>query len=121
MLTGFVGNIPRELDESAVIDGCSPLRIFTGIILPLMRPVIMTAIVLIFIGIWNDYMISLYFIPKTSMYTMPLMVQKFIGFHTADMQLICTHMVYTMVPVVALYLFAQKYIVSGLTSGSVKG
>jgi raffinose/stachyose/melibiose transport system permease protein len=121
MFVGFMSTVSREIDESATIDGARPLRVFFTIILPLLQPALFTNIALLFIGIWNDFQVPLYFIPRSALYTMPLTVQKFFGFHTADMQYICVHMIYSLLPVLAVYLFAQKYVISGISTGAVKG
>lgn len=121
LFSGFIQGIPREMDESALMDGCKPLRMFFRIMLPLLKPVLFTAIIFIFMATWNDFQYALYFIPKSSMYTMPQQVYNFMGFHTADMNLICAYMVLTATPVIIVYLFAQKYIISGVTAGAIKG
>lgn len=121
LLSGFMSSIPKSLDEATFVDGGNAFRVYSQVILPLLKPAIFTTIALNFIGIWNDFQFSLYFIPNTKQYTMPLMVQKFFGYHTADMHLICAHMVLTAIPVLVVYLISQKYIISGMTDGSVKG
>ncbi|MDR1948066.1 MAG: carbohydrate ABC transporter permease [Spirochaetaceae bacterium] len=118
---GYFGNIPRELDEAAVIDGVGPLRTFVSIIFPLSKPVCVTIFVLTFIGIWSDFTTPLYLINKTSMWPMNLAIYNFFGRYSQQWNLVFADIVVTVLPVFFIYLICQKQIVSGLTSGSVKG
>lgn len=121
LFAGFMKKIPKVIDESAFMDGCPPIRMFFQIILPMLKPVVFTSVILVFMGIWNDFQFSLYFITKTSMYTMPQTVYAFQGFHTAEYQMMCADLVLATIPVVILYLITQRFIVSGMTAGAVKG
>ena len=84
LYTGFIKGIPRDMDEAAIIDGCGPFRLFYQIIFPLLKPVIMTSLIIVFMNIWNDFQYTLYFVTRASMWTMPMTVYNFFGFHTAD-------------------------------------
>ena len=121
LYSGFIHGIPKELDEAAIIDGCNPINLYFKVIFPLLRPVVFTNIVVVFMAVWNDFQYSLYFLTKPSMYTMPQTVYAFKGYYTQSLNLLCGDMVLTVIPVLIVYLLAQKYIISGMTVGSVKG
>ncbi len=121
IFSGFIKTVPLELDEAAIIDGASPLRLFAAIILPLLQPVVVTNIVIITMSVWNDFMIPLYFLNSPDKWTMPLTVYGFFGQYMSDWNYVFADLVLTALPVVILYLFAQRYIVAGMTAGSVKG
>ena len=121
LYTGFIKGIPRDLDEAAVIDGCGPFRLFYQIIFPMLKPVIMTSLIIVFMNIWNDFQYTLYFLTRASMWTMPMTVYNFLGFHTADYNLISADIVFCVVPVVIIFMVAQKYIISGMLAGAIKG
>lgn len=121
LYVGFMKGIPRELDEASIVDGCGPVRMFFQVIFPLLKPVISTNVVLTFTAIWNDFGNVLFLVPKSSMWTMPMAVFSFQGFHTYNYGLVCAFIVIALVPVLLIYLAGQKYIVSGMTAGAVKG
>lgn len=121
LIYGFVGRIPVELDEAAVIDGCSPLRLFFSIIFPLMKPILTTAVVLCFLNMWNEFVLPLYFLNDTAKWPMSLAVYNFFGRYSREWNLICADVMLTSLPVVILYLLCQKQIVGGQTAGAVKG
>ena len=121
IFVGFFKTIPRELDEAAVIDGCGPVRLFFVIIMPLLKPVTFTCFILVFMAVWNDAQTILFFLGNSSDWTMPLMIYKFFGYFRADWNLIFGSVVLTTLPVLVAYLFGQKYIIEGMTAGSVKG
>lgn len=121
LYVGFVKGIPHELDEASIVDGCGPLRLFFQVIFPLLLPVISTNTVLTFTAIWNDFGNVLYLVPNSSMWTMPMSVFNFQGFHTYNYGLVCAFIVVALVPVLLIYIIAQKYIISGMTAGAVKG
>lgn len=121
LYTGFLASVPRELDESAIIDGAGPLRMFFEVIFPLLMPVTVTVIIVSFMSIWNDFGISIYFLNSTTDYTISLTIYNFFGIHNSDWQLIFANVIVTSLPVILLYIFLQRYIISGMTAGSVKG
>ncbi|NLJ95445.1 MAG: carbohydrate ABC transporter permease [Clostridiaceae bacterium] len=121
MVSNFVRNVPRELDQAALIDGCSSLRMFFTIITPVMKPILVTTTVLVTMNSWNDFMVPLYFFNTSSRWTLPLTVYNFYGQYFRDWNLVFANLVITALPITILYLYAQKHIVSGLTSGAVKG
>ncbi|PHV72257.1 ABC transporter permease [Sporanaerobium hydrogeniformans] len=120
LYTGFIKSIPRELDEAAIIDGCGSLRLFFSIIFPLLKPVTMTVFILSFIGAWNDVMIPMFF-ANGNKWALPLTVYNFYGGYLKSWNLIFADIIITITPLLIIYLFGQKYIVSGMTAGAVKG
>jgi len=121
LIYSFVGKIPRDIDEAAIIDGCSPLRLFFSIVFPLLKPVLVTVMVLTFLNTWNEYVLPLYYLSKTDYWPMTEAVYNFFGMYFRDWNLICADIVLTSLPVIIVYLLGQKYIVSGMTAGAVKG
>jgi len=120
LYTGYIKGVPRALDEAAMIEGASLFRIFFRILFPLLTPVNVTVSILIFLSTWNDINIPIYFLPTPAKWTMPLSVYGFFGRYSSDWNLVFADLTLTAIPVVVLYLAAQKYFVSGLTSGAVK-
>lgn len=120
-LTGFIKNVPRDLDEAAFIDGASPLRMFFQIVVPLLKPILATVIVTTAMGAWNDFMVPLYFFNTSEKWTMPLTVYNFFGQYQSNWNYVFADLVLTALPITILYLYCQKYIVSGMTAGAVKG
>jgi raffinose/stachyose/melibiose transport system permease protein len=121
LMYGFISKIPREIDEAAVIDGCPPLQLFFQVILPLLKPVVITVMVLTFLNTWNEFVLPLYFTGSTDKWPMTLAVYNFFGIYFKDWNLICADILLTSLPVIAVYFLGQKHIVSGMTSGAVKG
>lgn len=121
LYTGFIKSIPIEIDESAWIDGANYVQLFFKIIFPLLQPVTVTAIIINFMAVWNDFGISIYFLNSARNYTLPLTVYNFFGNHSSDWQLVFANVVLSTLPVAAVYLILQKHIISGMTSGAVKG
>ncbi|OAS17937.1 carbohydrate ABC transporter permease [Paenibacillus oryzisoli] len=121
ILYGFVGTVPKELDESGIIDGCGPLRLFFSIIFPLLMPAVVTTFILAFINSWNEFLLPLYFLNNAKQWPMTLSVYNFFGQYQMDWNLVSADIVMTCLPAVILYLLGQRYIISGMTSGSVKG
>lgn len=121
VIRNFVLSVPVEMDEAAVIDGVGPVGLFFKIIVPLLKPVLVTAFILQFMGVWNDFLTPLYLSSKSSMWPMNLAVYNFFGKNTNYWNLIFADIILTCLPVIIVYLIGQKYIVSGMTSGAVKG
>ena len=119
LFAGFMKSIPRELDEAAMIDGCPPLRMLFQVIIPLLKPVSVTLIIFNFVGSWNDIQVPLYF-SKSDKWALPLTVYNFYGAHSSSWNLIFADIVITVLPLLILYIFGQKYIISGMTAGAVK-
>jgi raffinose/stachyose/melibiose transport system permease protein len=117
----FMNSIPRELDEAAIIDGASPMRVFTAIILPLLRPAIITVVVTSSVTIFNDFVGPLYFLPGAENVTAPLTLFSFISqFSTQFNLLFADVVVMTIIPFI-VFLFFQRQLVSGMIGGAIKG
>jgi len=121
LIYGFVGKIPVELDEAAVMDGCGPIRLFFIIILPMLKPAVITAAVLCFLNTWNEFVMPLYFLNSSEKWPMTLAVYNFFGQFEKSWNLVCADILLTCLPVIIMYLICQKYIVGGQTAGAVKG
>ncbi|MGN7761411.1 carbohydrate ABC transporter permease [Paenibacillus sp. 22594] len=121
LYSGFIRSIPKALDEVAFLEGANTFDVFFKIVTPLIVPVNATVAIMVFMSVWNDITIPLYFLTDSSDWTMPLSVYNFYGKYSRDWNLIFADLVLTSLPVLILYLFCQKYIVSGLTAGAVKG
>lgn len=121
LLYGFVSKIPVELDEAAVIDGCNPRQLYFTIVMPLLKPALVTATVLCFLNTWNEFVMPLYFLNSSDKWPMTLAVYNFFGQYETSWNLICADVILTCAPVILMYLFGQKYIVGGQTAGAVKG
>jgi len=121
LIYGFVDSIPRELDEAAIIDGCGPIQLFVQIILPLLMPVLVTAGILNFLGVWNDFLLPLYYLNNSANWPMTLAVYNFFGQYQQNWNLVSADILLTILPVIAIYLAGQRFILSGLTTGAVKG
>ena len=117
----FVETIPRELDEAAIIDGCSPFTLFSKIIFPLLTPAWVTTAILSFLDFWSEFILPLYFLQSSAKWPMTLAVYNFFGMYEAQWNLVSADIVLTIVPVIVVYLLGQRYIVSGMTAGAVKG
>lgn len=119
---GFVKTIPKELDECASIDGCSTFRTFFQIIFPLLKPVTSTAIVLQVMWLWNDFLLPLFMINKVSaLRNLQLASFNFFGQYMNKWNLALAGLVMSIIPVIIVFIFMQKYIVKGVTAGAVKG
>jgi len=121
LYTGYIKSIPIEIDESAWLDGAGHFKLFFHIIFPLLQPVTITAIIINFMAVWNDFGISIYFLNSAKNYTLPLTVYNFFGNHSSDWQLVFANVVLATLPVAIIYLVLQKHIISGMTAGAVKG
>lgn len=118
---GFIKNIPYELEESATIDGCSPAQTFFRIVFPLLQPIIITVLILNGIWIWNDYLLPLLMLGSNgAVQTIPVAVTAFAGAYLKQWDLILTSTLIAMLPVIVLYLFAQRYIIKGMIEGAIK-
>ena len=121
LFTGFIKGIPKALDEAAFIDGATGLRVFYSVIFPLLKRISITVLILVFMNVWNDINIPLYFLTDPSKWTMPLSVYQFFGMYSgSNWNLVFADLVMTMMPVLILFIFAQKYIIKGLTEGAIK-
>jgi len=118
---GFIKNIPYEIEESATIDGCSRARTFFSIVFPLLKPIIVTVLILNGIWIWNDYLLPLLVLGSNGIVqTIPVAVTAFAGAYLKQWDLILTSTLIAMLPIIVLYLFAQRYIIKGRVEGAIK-
>jgi raffinose/stachyose/melibiose transport system permease protein len=120
-LRAFMSTIPREIDEAALIDGASPLRVFFSIILPLLKPAIVTVIIVASVGIYNDFAHPLYFLPGAENVTAQLTLFSFISQFSSQWNLLFANVVVITILPLILFMFFQRQIVAGMTSGAVKG
>ena len=122
ILNGFIKGIPVTLEEAASIDGCSPEQTFFLIIFPLLKPVITTVTILNGMWIWNDYLLpSMMLGQNGKVKTLPVAVQAFVGSYVKQWNLILAAALLAIIPIVILFLFAQKQIMEGMIEGAVKG
>ena len=122
ILNGFIKGIPVALEEAASIDGCSPEQTFFLIIFPLLKPVITTVTILNGMWIWNDYLLpSMMLGQNGKVKTLPVAVQAFVGSYVKQWNLILAAALLAIIPIVILFLFAQKQIMKGMIEGAVKG
>lgn len=121
LMKGFFDQIPRELEEAAMIDGCSRISAMIYIIFPLAFPGIIAASIFSFIGSWDEFIFALTFTSSDEVRTLPIGLQRFIGSYEIYWNHLGAASVLTTIPVIILFLFIQKYMVKGLTAGSVKG
>ena len=122
ILTGFIKGIPYDLEEAAAIDGCSPEGTFFKIIFPLLKPVITTVTILNGMWIWNDYLLpSLMLGQNGKVKTLPVAVQAFVGSYVKSWDKILTAALLAILPMIILFIFAQKQIMQGMVEGAVKG
>lgn len=121
LFRAFVGTIPRELDEAALIDGASPVRLFFTVILPLMRPTVITVIVVQAVNVFNDFTNPLYFLPGEDNATVQLTLYNFMSQTVNQWHLLFTDVLLITIPPLIMYIFFNRQIVAGMTSGAVKG
>ncbi len=122
MFTGFVKSIPVEVEEAAMIDGCSPLRTFFCVVVPMMKPTFISVGILEAMWIWNDFLLPYLVLDIKEFKTISIVIQYMKGsYGRVDMGAIMACLIMAIIPVVVFYLCAQKYIVKGVAAGAVKG
>lgn len=114
-------NIPLELEEAATIDGCTKWQTYWKIVFPLLKPTIATVAIINAMAYWNDYLLPSLVLTKKELYTIPIATQAFYGTYSTDIGLVMAALLLAMLPILILYIFLQRYIVEGVTSGAVKG
>ncbi|MGX8773642.1 MAG: carbohydrate ABC transporter permease [Bacillota bacterium] len=114
-------NIPLELEEAALIDGCSRWQTFWKVVFPLLKPTVATVAIIDAMAFWNDYLLPSLVLTDKSIYTIPIATQAFYGTYSTDIGLVMAALLLAMLPILILYLFLQKHIVAGVTAGAVKG
>ncbi len=121
MLKGYFDTIPKEIEESALMDGASQFTIFWRLIVPLSRPAIAVTALFSFMTAWNEYILAATFMSDESAYTLPVRLQHYVGDYTTECGYFAAGAIIVSVPVMALFFALQKHLVGGLTAGSVKG
>ena len=121
LFRAFVATIPRELDEAAALDGAGPIRLFFRVVLPLLRPVIVTVIVVQAVAVFNDFQNPLYFLPGNDLATVQLTLYNFQSQSLSQYNLLFMDVLLITIPPLVLYIFFNRQIVAGLTSGAIKG
>lgn len=121
MFHGFIKSIPMDIEEAAIIDGCTRPQLFFRIIIPILKPIFVTLLVLNGLWIWNDYLLPSLVIGITGeVRTLPLAVANLAGAYVRQWDLLLTSVLLAAIPVIILFLFAQKFIIKGMTSGAIK-
>jgi len=120
-LKGYFDSLPRELDEAARIDGASTFTIFRRVLLPLVRPGLAVTGLFSFMTAWNEFILASTFLTDDRSYTLPVLLQSNVGDYSANWGLFSAGAILTSVPVMVLFYVLQKYLIGGLTAGSVKG
>lgn len=123
MFSGFIRSIPREIEEAATIDGCSPIKTFFLVIFPILKPTAITVSILNAMWIWNDYLLPYLVLGSGKSRTLPVAVQMALtgGYGNKDMGALMAMLVLAILPIIIFYLFCQKYIIKGVVAGAVKG
>ena len=122
MFTGFVKSLPLEIEEAAAIDGCGPIRTFFAVVLPMMRPTLISVGILEIMWIWNDFLLPYRVLDVNKYRTISLHLQYLQGsYGTVDMGATMAIIMLSILPVIIAYLFCQKYIIKGVAAGAVKG
>ena len=122
MFSGFVKSIPLEIEEAAMIDGCNPLQTYFKVVLPILKPTMISVGVLETMWVWNDYLLPTLVLDIKKYRTIPMLIQYFRGsYGKVEMGPMMACIVMTVIPVVIIYLLGQKHIIKGVLSGAVKG
>lgn len=118
---GFFKGLPMDIEEAAMIDGCSPWKCFWRIVFPLLKPITATIVIFEVMWVWNDFLYPYLFLSSNKSFTLVMQVYKGVGQFSNDWSMMLSTMVLVLIPVVIFYLIMQKHIVAGITSGAVKG
>ncbi|KGF05615.1 hypothetical protein HMPREF1631_04945 [Arcanobacterium sp. S3PF19] len=123
LYSGFVKSIPLEIEEAALIDGCSPLKNYFKVVFPLLKPTAITVAILEAMWVWNDYLLPYLVIGVSTKYkTIPVVIQMLVGSNgNRDMGALMAMLVLAIFPIIIFYLLSQKYIIEGVAAGAVKG
>ena len=122
MFTGFMKSIPLEIEEAAMIDGCNPLQTFFRIVLPVLKPTMISVGILETMWVWNDYLLPYLVLDRKKYSTVPILIQYFKGsFGRVEMGPMMACIMLTVLPIIIVYLICQKYIIKGVVAGAVKG
>ena len=122
MFIGFIKSLPLEIEEAAAIDGCGPLRTFFSIVLPMLKPTLISVGILELMWVWNDYLLPYLVLDRTKYMTIPIHVQYLKGsYGTVDLGATMAVIMLSIIPIIVVYMFAQKHIIKGVAAGAVKG
>lgn len=122
MFVGFIKSIPLEIEEAAAIDGCGPLRTYFSVVLPMLRPTMISVGILEIMWVWNDYLLPYLVLDRTKYMTIPIHIQYLKGsYGTVDLGATMALILLSIIPVIVFYLLCQKYIIKGVAAGAVKG
>ena len=122
MFCGYMKSCPIEIEESAMVDGCTPVRTFFSIVMPILQPTYVTTAILETMWIWNDYLLPYLVLNLKKYKTIPIAIQYLKGgYGSVDMGAMMAMLVLSILPIIVLYLFLQKYIIKGMVAGAVKG
>ena len=122
MFVGFVKGLPLEIEEAAAIDGCGPIRTFFNVVLPMLKPTLISVGILELMWVWNDYLLPYLVLDITKYRTIPIHVQYLKGsYGTVDLGATMAVIMMAILPIIIVYLFCQKYIIKGVAAGAVKG
>ncbi len=122
MFLGFVKGLPLEIEEAAAIDGCGPLRTFFNVVLPMLKPTLISVGILELMWVWNDYLLPYLVLDRTKYMTIPIHVQYLKGsYGTVDLGATMAVIMLSIIPIIVVYMFCQKHIIKGVAAGAVKG
>ena len=122
MFMGFIKGLPLEIEEAAAIDGCGPVRTFFLVVLPMLKPTIISVGILELMWVWNDYLLPYLVLDRTKYMTIPILVQYLKGsYGTVDLGATMAVIMMSITPIIIVYLFCQKHIIKGVAAGAVKG
>ena len=122
MFVGFVKGLPLEIEEAAAIDGCNPLQTFFLVVVPMLKPTLISVGILELMWVWNDYLLPYLVLDISEYRTIPIFVQYLKGsYGTVDMGVTMAVILMAIIPIIIIYLFCQKYIIKGVAAGAVKG
>ena len=122
MFTGFVKGIPLEIEEAALIDGCTPLQVYFKVLIPILKPTIISTAILELMWVWNDYLLPTLVLDIKKYKTIPMLIQYFRGsYGKVEMGPMMASIMLTVIPIVIVYLLGQKHIIKGVAAGAVKG
>ena len=122
MFTGFVKSIPLEIEEAAMIDGCSPIQTYFRVLVPILKPTIISTAILETMWVWNDYLLPTLVLDIKKYRTIPMAIQYFRGsYGTVNMGAMMASIMIDIIPIIIMYLVCQKYIIEGVIAGAVKG
>ena len=122
MFIGFVKGLPLEIEEAAAIDGCGPMKTFFNVVLPMLKPTLISVGILELMWVWNDYLLPYLVLDRTKFMTIPILVQYLKGsYGTVDLGATMAVIMMSIIPIIIVYIFCQKHIIKGVAAGAVKG